>query len=179
MADFDKFLPLLLKNEGGWVNHRADRGGPTNRGITFAVFTEWSRPLLKIEGTIDNLKQLTIEQAARLYKVLYWNKVRAGDMEPQWLANMVCDFYVHNQWQGASTLQRVINRQNHTPRLKVDGSIGPLTITALRKYHPPDIYVEYRFARAGFYESLQFSHAPFIKGWRNRLARFPETLEDV
>jgi lysozyme family protein len=182
MADFDKFLPLLLSIEGGWVNHVADRGGPTNKGITFAVFTEWSKQLLQVEGTIDNLKALTNEQAAILYRRLYWNKVQGDKIPTQWLANIICDFYVHNQWQGASTLQRVLNRQKDLhPKLKVDGAVGPLTIAALRQYPPPAIYLEYRYARKGFYESLALlpHGAPFIRGWRNRMKKFPETLEEA
>jgi len=34
MADFNSFLPILLKFEGGYVNDPADPGGETNKGVT-------------------------------------------------------------------------------------------------------------------------------------------------
>ena len=36
---WDKAITFALKWEGGYVNHKNDKGGPTNRGITQAVLT--------------------------------------------------------------------------------------------------------------------------------------------
>ena len=179
MASFDKFLPLLLEIEGGYVNHPADPGGPTNKGVTFAVFTEWSKQLLHVEGTLDNLKALTTEQAAVIYRKLYWNRVQGDKIPSQGLANIICDFYVHNQFQGASTLQRVLNLQGHSPQLAVDGDVGPLTIAALKQFPQSETYQLYRTHRAAFYESIAQRHPDFIRGWRNRMKRFPVSLEEV
>ncbi len=38
MADFDLFLPMLLKFEGGYVDDPDDPGGETNKGIDMATF---------------------------------------------------------------------------------------------------------------------------------------------
>ena len=40
MADVKKFLPFVLRWEGGYVNDPADRGGATNKGVTIAT---WKR----------------------------------------------------------------------------------------------------------------------------------------
>lgn len=66
-------IPRILKHEGGYVNHPNDPGGPTNKGITLATF----RRYLKRNGTIDDLKALTTEQATAVYKAQYWDAVSA------------------------------------------------------------------------------------------------------
>lgn len=40
MADFKKFIPLLKKLEGGFVDHPTDKGGATNMGVTLKTFRE-------------------------------------------------------------------------------------------------------------------------------------------
>jgi lysozyme family protein len=37
MTDLDELINALIEREGGYVNHPADRGGPTRYGITEAV----------------------------------------------------------------------------------------------------------------------------------------------
>ena len=39
--NFDKALELLLKHEGGYVNHPSDPGGITNLGVTKKVYEDW------------------------------------------------------------------------------------------------------------------------------------------
>ena len=36
--NFDKCLAMLLKHEGGFVDHHKDPGGMTNLGVTKAVY---------------------------------------------------------------------------------------------------------------------------------------------
>jgi lysozyme family protein len=91
VANFDVFLPLLLKFEGGFVNDPADPGGATNKGITLQTFRGCAQNLLGLEPTLDNLKSLTDAQAGAIYRDLYWNKTRGDDIDSQTLANIVCD----------------------------------------------------------------------------------------
>ena len=39
--NFDTCLSMLLKHEGGFSNHKDDRGGLTNLGVTKAVYDEF------------------------------------------------------------------------------------------------------------------------------------------
>jgi lysozyme family protein len=38
--NFQECLDLVLKAEGGWVNHPSDPGGETNLGVTKRVWEE-------------------------------------------------------------------------------------------------------------------------------------------
>jgi lysozyme family protein len=74
--NFDECLSMLLKHEGGYVNHPRDPGGETNLGVTRKVWEEWiGKPAGK-----DAMKALTVKDVAPLYKKLYWDKVKGDDL---------------------------------------------------------------------------------------------------
>ena len=41
MNAIEQILDDILRREGGYVNHPADRGGPTNFGITAQTLGNW------------------------------------------------------------------------------------------------------------------------------------------
>jgi len=41
MANVLKLIPHILKWEGGWSNDPADKGGPTMKGVTLAVYSAY------------------------------------------------------------------------------------------------------------------------------------------
>ena len=88
MANFDVFLPILLRFEGGYVDDPTDPGGETNKGVTMATFQQCSHELLGLDPTSDNLKALTDAQAGIIYKALYWNKIQGDAIGLQDLANI-------------------------------------------------------------------------------------------
>ena len=57
---FDKCLKMLLKHEGGYVNHPDDPGGETNLGVTKKVYEAFG-------GTKD-MRDLTVEDVKPIYK---------------------------------------------------------------------------------------------------------------
>ena len=75
---FDRALSFVLGNEGGLSDHPADRGGATNLGITAGTLAR--ARMAGIVGTADG-RALTRDEAARIYKVLYWRAARCGDIE--------------------------------------------------------------------------------------------------
>jgi len=109
MASFDAFFPTMLKHEGGFVNDPVDPGGATNKGVTTGTFQSCAKQYLGIEPTLENLKALTDAQAGKIYKPLYWDKVRGDEIEPQELANIVFDFQVNAGANASKLLQRVLN----------------------------------------------------------------------
>jgi lysozyme family protein len=175
MANFTIFLPMLLKFEGGFADDPADPGGVTNKGITFKTFTGCAKKLLNVDPTLENLKNLTDDEAGTIYRALYWNPVRGDEMELQDLANIVCDFYVNGGGNATKLLQRVMNDLG--AELTVDGSIGPASMGALAGLDQTDVYRSYKSGRIAYYQNLALTQpalSKFLKGWLNRANAFPD-----
>ncbi len=67
--DDDGIINVVLQFEGGFVNNSADRGGPTNFGITAATLGR-ARNLGRL-ASVDEVRNLPRSEAASIYKVLY------------------------------------------------------------------------------------------------------------
>ncbi|HMP47003.1 MAG TPA: glycosyl hydrolase 108 family protein, partial [Sphingopyxis sp.] len=62
--DADALIDAVIDREDGYVNHPADRGGPTCWGITEAV--------ARAEGYAGPMRNLPRAEAAAIYRRLYW-----------------------------------------------------------------------------------------------------------
>lgn len=76
---WEKAIAFTLRWEGGYTNHPADKGGPTNRGITQATLNHAHKC-----GIVrhNNVKALTRDEACAIYKANYWlpkNWARYGE----------------------------------------------------------------------------------------------------
>ena len=68
MSNAQTAINQVLVHEGGFVNHPADRGGPTNYGITKKVYEEFvGRPV-----SIQEIKDMPIGNVVAIYKEKYW-----------------------------------------------------------------------------------------------------------
>ena len=166
MANFNVFLRKLLRIEGGYVNHKNDRGGCTNKGITLNTFRTYYGAGLDC----DDLKNLTENQAGDIYKKEYWDKCSADKIADSNLAYLLVDFAVNSGPKTAiKTLQEIVG-------VEVDGIIGNNTLFAINSYYNPkelfDLLLE---ARKNYYYKLveeDESQEVFLKGWLNRLEEF-------
>jgi len=155
-------LEHLFGLEGGYVNDPADRGGETKFGIS-----QKSYPKL-------NIKNLTLNQAAAIYKQDYWDICQCDDM-PAEVAVIVFDAAVNHGARRASMfLQQLVNS-------KMDGVIGDKTLASLRKYLSrrtvDGVVVKYLSIRAQFYHDIvvgDSSQAKFLKGWFTRLFKLQQ-----
>lgn len=172
MASFDLALPIILRNEGGYVDDPTDPGGETNKGITMKTFQLCSHTLLGLDPTSDNLKALTDAQAGIIYRSHYWNPIQGDAYASQDLANIVCDFYVNSGTHATSLLQKVLNSLGAS--VTVDGSIGPGTLAALAAITSDQTYRAYKQGRIDYYTSLGQKYPQFLKGWLRRVNEFPD-----
>lgn len=93
MSDkFNRAVELLLKHEGGYVNHPNDPGGETNFGISKRTY-----PHLDI-------KNLTKEQAIALYKLDWWDKYGFEYLEDEQLVAKYFDLAVNMGFSAANKL---------------------------------------------------------------------------
>ncbi len=179
MADFQQYLPMLLKFEGGFVNDPLDPGGITNKGVTLPVFKKNASRLLGVEGSVENLKKLSAEQAGKIYKVEYWDRILGDEIEFQPLANILCDFYVNAGSHAATLLYQVLNTSgsHHEPK----GMIERDVIESLQHHSVESIYERYKAGRVAYYRTLVHQHpvlSRFLKGWLNRVNSFPDFVRE-
>lgn len=154
---FDRALAAVLRHEGGYSNHPADNGGPTNKGITLSNF----RRFVKADGTIADLKKLTTEQAGTVYRRQFWDAV-AGSILPAGVDYCVFDMSVHSgPARAAKFLQAVVG-------VKQDGRIGPKTMAAVEKMTSADIINAMLDKRLAWLKKLS-DWKSFGNGWGNRI----------
>ena len=118
LTKFDDIIEIVLKHEGGYVNAPKDPGGETNFGIA------------KRSHPDEDIKNLTKEDAKRIYYQDYWMKNRVPQL-PDELKHIYFDMCV-NQGRGRAVkiLQQAANAKG--AGLKVDGGLGPKTIGAMK-----------------------------------------------
>ena len=129
-TNVDELIEALIDREGAYVNHPADRGGPTCFGITEAV--------ARAHGYRGTMRQLPREEAAAIYKRLYW--LRPGfDEVAKRSARVAEELFDTGANMGptvaATFLQRALTALNRNgsdyPDLVPDGRIGEVTLRAL------------------------------------------------
>lgn len=163
---FDTALAHVLEMEGGWTNDPYDPGGPTNLGVTLAVYAAWKNVALtnaNRDGLIAELQRLDAASARPIYLHRYWKPSRAGELPPA-LALMHFDAAVnHGVGNAARMLQQALG-------VTVDGEIGPQTLGAARALPVEETVERYADIRRARYRSL--SHFwRFGRGWLRRVDR--------
>jgi len=155
---FDACMPFIFKAEGGYADNPADPGGPTNFGITLATLRAYQGdPNL----TADDVKKLTPAVAKEIYRTAYWNRMQCGAL-PAGLDLEVFDFGVNSgPAESVKTLQRLVG-------VTQDGSVGPITLAAVRQFNVGDLIGRFAQARLAFYQSLNMPE--FEQGWATRVA---------
>lgn len=155
--NFARALKLVLKHEGGFVNHPSDPGGATNKGITIGTFRRYVKP----NGTIEDLKRITDDQVATVYRRHYWDAVLGAEL-PDGVDYAVFDFAVNSGVsRAAKYLQAVVG-------VTQDGVIGPATIKAARQIMHAKIIHDLCDKRMSFLKGLS-TWKTFGKGWTNRV----------
>ena len=166
-SNFNACLALVLKSEGGYVNHPADPGGRTNLGVTQKVWEDWvGHPV-----TEADMRALTPTDVGPMYKAKYWDMVK-GDNLPDGVDYAVFDLAVNSgTGRAAKTLQQALG-------VTADGQIGPATIAACKAADPREVASKVCDARLAFLQSLS-TFAAFGKGWSRRVAEVQTTAQNM
>lgn len=129
----DELIEDVIEREGDYVNHPADRGGPTRWGITQAV--------ARRQGYMDDMRHLPQSDAAAIYKRLYWlvpSFDKVADTAPKLAAELFDTGINMGTGTAIGFLQRALNALNREARdygdLTVDRRVGPATILALNAF---------------------------------------------
>lgn len=194
MGRFADVARVVLNFEGGYSDHPDDKGGKTKYGITESTLRSaqqkgWVPEHLKIQD-------ITQEHALAIYERGYWLPIR-GDELPEPLDLILFDAAVNHGPGGAVRfLQESLNAILKGKPLVIDGSLGPLTMKALKMVEVKSGYLTWKnpeleehfllrylcvdilMNRTEFYTHLAHSdpsQRTFFRGWiHHRVVRLAE-----
>jgi lysozyme family protein len=153
--NFELAFERLLEHEGGYSNHPNDPGGETMFGITLRV--------ARRNGYAGAMRDLSIELADKIAREEYWNTVRADELPDAVRFDVFDTAYNSGPNRSIKLLQKAC-------RVKDDGILGPITLTAARKMDPQKLAKRFNGERLEFMAGLG-AWSSFSRGWARRLAR--------
>lgn len=170
-APFDRSLAFTLKWEGGFVNHPADPGGATNKGVTQDTYDAFrgARGL-----PFRSVGLLTDDELSHLYRERFWLTSHANEM-PLPLCSVHFDAAV-NSGPG-----RAIRLVQEAAGVTSDGVWGPKTRRAVLGSDPVALARDAVSRRRAFLLSLierRPALGTFKSGWLNRLAGLESLIDE-
>jgi lysozyme family protein len=131
--DVDELVDALITREGGYVDHPADKGGPTCFGIT--------EPVARANGYGGRIRDLPRSEAAAIYRRIYWQRP-AFDRVAERSARVAAELFDTGVNMGpavaATFLQRALTALNRNGSdyadLVPDGRIGAVSLAALDSF---------------------------------------------
>lgn len=186
MANFEEAYSIMLRNEGGYSNIAADKGGETYKGIARNFWPNWSgwaiidgiKAVRKInwnEEIQDTNLKLSVKN---FYKVNFWNKMSGSAIQDQFIANVLFDSFVLMGGNAVKMAQRLLTYNGYT--LLIDGALGPKTLNAINTVNQEFFYHAFLAARKEYHEARaksDVSQLQFLKGWLARVDKFPAYLK--
>lgn len=178
MKDIEAIIGELIEREGGYVNHPADRGGPTKYGITQRVLGEYrQRPV-----TEDDVRGLTEFEARNIYRNKYLTSHQLHRINDPYLMVLAFDCAVlHGPQRAIRWMQKIAGVLD-------DGVLGPVSEVAINTMDPVRMYQKLLARRFEFFGEI-ISRDPELKrardagydlqaefalGWLRRAAGFLE-----
>lgn len=166
---FYKLLPVILKNEGGFVNDKDDKGGATKLGVSLRFLQKAGDLDFDLDGDgdidIDDIRLITSDDAKNIYREYFYDPLQLDKLNNEKLALQVFD---HSVNAGKKAAVKILQRLCGS---KVDGVIGPKTIAAANTFLD-NIALRYADARKEWYLDLIEQKPEFVKyqaGWIKRV----------
>lgn len=160
---FSKAFTQLIEIEKGFSNHKADKGGATNWGITRATYEKWKgRPV-----TIQEMINMPKSDAQAIYKAWYWDAFRGDQLKSYPMAYSIFDQAVN------SGVVVAVRRAQQVVGVTADGVMGPGTIAKLNSFAEPSFlngFIDLTLANYKRIIDKDPSQKAFENGWKNRAA---------
>jgi len=158
-SSYDESLRRLLIHEGGYTNHPADPGGPTNFGVTLADYRKYVKP----NATAADVRAMRVDEAKRIYRARYWDAQRCDEL-PAGVDDTMFDYGVNS---GIGRSGKVLRRA-----LGLSDEMGAVTdevIAALSQRDAKAVIVAINDERLAFLKRLK-TWPVFGAGWERRVA---------
>ncbi|MCX6272205.1 MAG: hypothetical protein NTU44_13495 [Bacteroidetes bacterium] len=166
---FQKFIKVILRHEGGYVNDIDDPGGATNYGISIRLLSKLGElGDVDHDGEVDihDIMAMTPENASEIYIECFYKPLRIEEFRDATLAMQFYDFAVN---AGSRTATRILQE---SLKITADGILGPKTLAEVNNYSTSTPAMVFKYARNEYYRNLA-SQKPklkkFLQGWLNRV----------
>lgn len=155
---FEKAFREVINREGVYVNDPYDPGGETKYGIC-----KRSYPNL-------NIKELTLEEAKKIYHRDFWKRGKFEDVPDNNVAIKLFDLSVN---MGTKTTTIILQRALRAVGISVveDGIWGPRTQLGIISANPIHLLAALKSEAAGYYRLIAQkspTQQKFLSGWLNR-----------
>ena len=149
--NFELALRFLFPAEGGYSNHKADKGGATNLGVTQGTYNAW----LKAKGLPNkDVRQITHDEAVQIYRDNYYTASGADKVTDPKMAIALFDTAVLHGVGGAKGFYN-----------KCGGDLN--TFLELREKSYDKICTN------------DPTQKVFLQGWKNRVANLRKYLAKI
>lgn len=168
MPSIDEHIDKIIELEGGFTNDLVDRGGPTKYGITLATLSS-----IKEGATIDDVKNLTREEAKDIFKKLYYYRYGINRLSPQ-IQPVVLDAVILHGPIALKWAQQAIAKITGR-NLEIDGIIGHQTEQASRCVEASAfkrLFSAYRTEAVSKLVRRHPEQGKFLKGWLRRISQY-------
>jgi lysozyme family protein len=170
MASIKIAPPFILPAEGGFVDNPNDRGGATNKGITWR---EWQIVFGDTTASWNRFLVMSSDDWMVVFKSQFWDKIQGDAINSPRIALTIADWYFNSGRYAAVDVQVILDNL-FGDHLAEDGCIGTQTVQAINAADEPIFYADLIAKRLSFYEDI-VEHNPsqqvFLQGWKNRLTK--------
>jgi lysozyme family protein len=157
-ANYHACLDGTLKWEGGYSNHPADPGGPTNFGITIGDYRKFVKP----DATAADVRAMSIDDAMTIYRKRYWDAMCCDEL-PTGVDYCIFDYAVNS---GAGRAPKVLQR---CLDIGVTGKMDAATMAAATLADCGQLVDANCDERMRFLQALR-TWPVFGRGWSRRVA---------
>lgn len=173
-ATYKRILVQVLKFEGGYVNHPADKGGATNKGVTQKTYNSFRS---RLNLPVLDVRHITQEEVEQIYYE-FWRGASCDKIAKSHplTASVHFDFAINSgPKQAIKVLQRCCKAK------PVDGIIGNITLGAVFACDDLQLANDILEARQKFFQSLvdkNESQRVFLKGWTRRVTHLRKLINE-
>lgn len=176
MADFKSAVANTFKAEGGYQADPDDNANyinghliGTNRGISACAYYAYYKRI----PTIEDMVNLSVDQAMQIFKGNYWDKVAGDFIVNQSVAELMFQFVIGSGASQISDIKAIANKTHQVPVLvENDLPITKSDANYINGLNQPVFHSNMWKWRMAFYDQVVSKNpakAKFLKGWQNRL----------
>ncbi|MDG5497165.1 glycosyl hydrolase 108 family protein [Niveispirillum sp. BGYR6] len=177
-AMFEELVKNIFEKEAGYSDHKNDRGGKTNYGITQYTLENYQEIHggMGKDGIFLKPEEITRDQAKEIYRNEFFYGQRMNEISNLGVASSLIDsFVMHGPRRGWRLFQKSVNAVDNGKNLLEDGNGGSKTIQAINEIPLSKIEAlldENHSQRVNHvYEDIKKKpdQKVFERGWLNRL----------